>query len=268
MRNTSVKIMGILNVTPDSFSDGGQFTSVESALSHALKLVDDGADIIDVGGESTRPFADPVGLDEELRRVLPVIEEIRKHSRITISIDTMKAEVAARALEAGANIINDVSAFRADPEMVKIAARTDVPIILMHMLGTPSNMQVNPDYDDVIREIHNFFLERIQWLGEHGIARKRLILDPGIGFGKKLVHNLAILKNLSSFNDIGLPVLLAHSRKRFLGEITGVKKESERDFATAVVAALAVNHRIAMVRVHDVAATRQALSVAEAISAA
>ncbi len=268
MRNTSVKIMGILNVTPDSFSDGGQFTSVESALSQALKLVDDGADIIDIGGESTRPFANPVDLDEELKRVIPVIKKIRKYSRITISIDTMKAEVAARALEAGADIINDVSAFRADPEMVKLAARTDVPIIIMHMLGTPSDMQVNPDYGDVICEIHDFFQERIQWLEQRGIAKKRLILDPGIGFGKKLIHNLTILKNLSFFNDMGLPVLLAHSRKRFLGELTGISKESERDFSTAIVAALAVSNGIKMVRVHNVAATRQALSVAEAIATA
>ena len=264
-----VKIMGILNVTPDSFSDGGRFDSLDKALAQAQRLIADGADILDVGGESTRPFAPAVDTAEELRRVIPVIEGVRKHHRIPISIDTTKREVAERALEAGADIINDISALRHDKEMVTLVRKTAVPVILMHMQGSPSNMQVDPRYDDVVADIIAFFDERVDWLTAQGVARQRLIVDPGIGFGKTVAHNLSLLKHLDEFSRrLGLPVLLGHSRKRFLGEITGIKGEAERDTATAVAAALCLSKNIAMVRVHNVALTRQALQVAEAMATA
>ncbi len=264
-----VKIMGILNVTPDSFSDGGRFDSLDKALSQAERLIADGADILDVGGESTRPFAPAVDTAEELRRVIPVITGVRKNHRIPISIDTTKSEVAERALDAGADIINDISALRHDGEMVALVRKTAVPVILMHMQGSPSTMQVDPRYDDVVADIIAFFRERVDWLTSQGVARQRLIVDPGIGFGKTVAHNLSLLKHLDEFSrHLGLPVLLGHSRKRFLGEITGVKSEAERDTATAVAAALCATKDIAMVRVHNVALTRQALQVAEAMATA
>ncbi len=268
MSSARVKIMGVLNVTPDSFSDGGNFATFDTALSQAEKLIADGADILDIGGESTRPFADPVGTAEELARVIPIIQAIRKKYDTIISIDTMKADVAAKALEAGANIINDVSALRTDPEMISLVKKTDVPVIIMHMQGTPSDMQIKPSYLDVVEDIVDFFRERIQWITSQGVAKERLVLDPGIGFGKTIDHNLSILKKLERFSSFKLPILLAHSRKRFLGEITGVKKESERDVATAVVASLCASKGIDMVRVHDVATTRHALKLAEAINTA
>lgn len=263
----AVKIMGILNVTPDSFSDGGKFASEQSAINQANQLIEAGADILDVGGESTRPFADPVPTEEELRRVIPVIEAVRKkHPTISISIDTTKAAVASSAIQAGADIINDISALQKDPEMISLAKKTNVPIIIMHMQGTPSDMQLKPVYKDVVMEIIAFLKERISSITGCGIDRKRLIVDPGIGFGKTLEHNLSLLKHLDQFATLGLPVLLGHSRKRFLGTITGVEEEQQRDLATAVVAAIcATPSNIAIVRVHDVASTRQALMIAEAI---
>jgi len=268
MTISKIKVMGVLNVTPDSFSDGGLFASSDNAVKQAEKLISDGADILDIGGESTRPFADPVGTEEELQRVIPVIETIRSKFDIPISIDTMKAEVARRALMAGANLINDISALRADPEMIQVVKSCDAPIVIMHMQGTPQDMQVNPQYDNIVEDVLTFLNERIDWITSHGVARKRLIIDPGIGFGKKLHHNLSLLKHLEAFSTLDLPVLLAHSRKRFLGEITGVEEELERDFATAVVAALSSLKKINMVRVHNVAATRQALNIAEAVVSA
>jgi dihydropteroate synthase len=265
---STVRIMGILNVTPDSFSDGGLFADSASAISQADKLIAEGADILDVGGESTRPFADPVETEEELRRVIPVIKAVRSKYTIPISIDTTKAVVAREALKTGATIINDVSALRKDPEMVTLVKKTSVPVIIMHMRGTPSNMQIRPEYDDVIQEIISFFKEGIARITKEGISRDRLIIDPGIGFGKTLQHNLSILKHLDELASLGLPVLLGHSRKRFLGDITGLPDEGERDLATAVVTALLAHKSISMVRVHDVAATRQALKVAEAIQSA
>lgn len=261
---TTIKVMGIINVTPDSFSDGGQFSTTEDAVAQAEALVKAGADILDIGGESTRPFADPVSAEEETARVVPAIKAIRKRFTTPISIDTTKASVARAALLAGADILNDISALRHDPLMIEVARSTSVPIIIMHMQGTPGNMQNNPVYDDVVAELLDFFRERLKWIQEQGITKERLIIDPGIGFGKKLEHNLSILKHLHAFATLGCPVLLGHSRKRFIGEITDTEVQ-ERDLATAVVAALAVDHNIDIVRVHNVAATRQAIQMAEAI---
>lgn len=264
MTKTGVRIMGILNVTPDSFSDGGNFASFEAALAQAERLIEDGADILDIGGESTRPFAAPVSCEEELRRVIPLIEAVRKKNAIPISIDTTKAVVAREALRAGADIINDISALRKDPEMIAAVRETHVPVIIMHMQGTPADMQIKPQYKDVVADIIDFFAERIDWITAGGVARERLIIDPGIGFGKTIRHNLLILKHLEKLSTFGLPVLLGHSRKRFLGEIAGIPAEAERDSVTAVAAALCFD-KMAIVRVHNVAATRQALQIAAAL---
>ena len=268
MEGAAIKIMGILNVTPDSFSDGGKFADLQTAVTQAEDLIHSGADILDVGGESTRPFADPVSTEEELRRVIPVIEAVRQKHTIPISIDTTKAVVAREALKAGADIINDISALKKDPEMISVVAQTSVPVIIMHMQGTPTDMQVKPVYNNVVTEIIDFFTQRIDWITGQGIDRNRLIIDPGIGFGKTLQHNLSILKHLELFSSLNLPLLLGHSRKRFLGTITGVPTEAGRDLATAVVAAMCAGKKIAMVRVHNVAATRQALLIAEALRSA
>lgn len=257
--------MGVLNVTPDSFSDGGQFATVDSALLQAEKLIADGADILDIGGESTRPFADKVAIQEELDRVIPVITAIRVKHSIPISIDTTKANVAAAALKAGADYVNDISALRTDPGMIDVVKETSSPIIIMHMQGTPADMQVNPTYIDIIKEMVEFFDERLNYLQDNGVTKDQIIIDPGIGFGKTLNHNLSILKHLNTFSQFGVPVLLAHSRKRFLGDVTGIADEQQRDLATAVVAALSSGKNIDMIRVHDVAATRQALNLAIAI---
>ena len=268
MASPAIQIMGILNVTPDSFSDGGKFGDFASAVAQADALISSGADILDVGGESTRPFATPVTTEEELGRVIPVITAVRKKYSIPISIDTTKAEVARQALKAGADIINDISALRHDPIMVDVVRQTKVPVILMHMQGTPTDMQIKPVYDDVVGEIITFFKQRIDWITRHGIDRSRLIIDPGIGFGKTVQHNLSLIKHLDAFSCLQLPILLGHSRKRFLGTITGVSAEEERDLATAVIAAMCSDKNIAMIRVHNVDATRQALLLTEALRAA
>lgn len=264
MTGTGTRVMGILNVTPDSFSDGGRFATFEAAIHQADRLIADGADILDVGGESTRPFAAPVPIDEELGRVIPVIEAVRQKHTIPISIDTTKAAVAREALRAGADIINDISALRHDPEMIALVRETEVPVIIMHMQGTPADMQVKPHYEDVVEDIVAFFRERIDWIVDSGVERSRLIVDPGIGFGKTVAHNLSLLKNLERLSVFGLPVLLGHSRKKFLGEIAGIPVEVQRDAVTGVAAALCLG-KMAIVRVHDVAATRQALLIAEAL---
>ena len=268
MAGIAMKIMGILNVTPDSFSDGGKFSDFESAITQAEELIAAGADILDVGGESTRPFAAPVDTEEELRRVIPVIKAIRQKHTVPISIDTTKAVVAREALQAGANIINDISALRKDPEMIEVVRASDVPVIIMHMQGTPSDMQIEPVYGDVVAEIIDFFKERVAWITGQGINRTRLILDPGIGFGKNLQHNLSLIKHLKEFACFNLPLLLGHSRKRFLGTITGIHAEQDRDLATAVIAALCADQNVAIVRVHNVTATRQALLLTEAVRSA
>lgn len=264
---TAIRIMGILNVTPDSFSDGGQFVSEASACAQAEALIASGADILDIGGESTRPFAEPVSEEEELRRVIPAIRSIRRTHSIPISIDTTKAEVARQALKAGADIINDISALRNDSDMLGLVQKTSVPVIIMHMQGTPGEMQVNPQYRDVVAEIIDFFQERLAWLESEGVARKRIILDPGIGFGKTPAHNLSILKHLAEFKSLGCSLLLGHSRKRFIGDITGLSV-ADRDLPTAVVSALAATSGVDIIRVHNVAATRQALQLAAAIGEA
>ena len=262
----SVRIMGILNVTPDSFSDGGRFDSLEAARAQAEKLISDGADILDIGGESTRPYAEPVSLNEELSRVVPVIEAIRSVSSIPISIDTYKAEVARQALAAGADIINDVTALQGDPDMIDVVAGCGNDVIIMHMQGTPGSMQDNPRYDNVVAEVKAFLQERIAYMGAAGIDPARIIIDPGIGFGKTLSHNLQLLKNLDQLAESAHQILLGHSRKRFLGDITGLATE-DRDGVSAVVSALCAA-TASIIRVHDVAATRHALQVVEALGQA
>ena len=257
-------MVGILNVTPDSFSDGGLYTAPERALRRAEELVEAGADIIDVGGESTRPFAKPVPLEEELRRVIPAIELIRKHLDVPLSVDTYKAKVAEEALAAGADIVNDVSALRFDPEMAKVCARYRAPVVLMHMKGTPQTMQVDPHYEDVLAEIRAFFEERVSFAEKHGIDRNRIILDPGIGFGKRLEDNLKIVKHADYFRRLNLPVMLGPSRKSFLGQLTG-KEAAERDAATAATVAYAVLKGVDLVRVHNVSFAKDAISVMEAL---
>lgn len=263
----SIRIMGILNVTPDSFSDGGRFDSLDAAKAQAEKLISDGADILDIGGESTRPYADPVSISEELRRVIPVIKAVRSVCSIPISIDTTKAEVARQALAAGADIINDVTALRGDPEMIDVVAGCDNEVIIMHMQGTPGSMQDNPHYENVVADVIAFLEERVRFMTAAGIDPARITVDPGIGFGKTRTHNLQLLKNLDKLTALGHPVLLGHSRKRFLGDITGLAAE-DRDGVSAVVSALSAKTKISIIRVHDVAATRHALQVVDAIDQA
>jgi dihydropteroate synthase len=262
-----VRIMGILNVTPDSFSDGGRFVAKESVIAQAVAMVEAGADIIDVGGESTRPFAEPVSVAEELDRVIGAIVAIRKYHTIPISIDTTKAVVAREALAAGADIINDISALRFDPEMIALVHATEVPVIIMHMKGTPRDMQKNPVYDDVVAEVASFLDERLQWAEKMGVARERFIVDPGIGFGKTVTHNLLIIKRLREFTSLGCPLLVGHSRKAFIGTVLG-REVDDREIGTAAVSVLAMLNRAAILRVHDVAKTIQAVRMAEAVMAA
>lgn len=264
---SKVLVMGILNVTPDSFSDGGRFTDEDSINAQVDSMLVAGADIIDVGGESTRPFAEPVAVSEELARVLPAIRLIRQSSEIPISIDTTKSEVARQALAAGADIINDISALRFDPAMITLVRETEVPVIIMHMQGTPTDMQVDPHYDDVVSEIKDFFRERLAWAENNGVSGKRFIVDPGIGFGKTVRHNLTILKRLQEFTDLNCPVLIGHSRKSFIGKLLG-SEVADRDTATAAVSALCVQKGVAILRVHDVEKTVQAVRLAEAINRA
>jgi dihydropteroate synthase len=267
MNVAPIRVMGIVNVTPDSFSDGGAFFNVQAAVDHARFLIESGADIIDIGGESTRPFAAPVNLSEELARTIPLIKAIRDFSAIPISIDTRKAEVARQALAAGASLINDITALQADPDMLAVVADSSAEVIIMHMQGTPDTMQVDPRYDDVVSEIYTFLDQRLSALASAGIDLARVIVDPGIGFGKRLDHNLSLIKHIDRFAELGRPVLLGHSRKRFLGDLTGCAAP-ERDVATAVVSALCLSKKVSLFRVHDVAATKQALRIAQAISEA
>jgi dihydropteroate synthase len=256
--------MGILNITPDSFSDGGLYHDYDRALTRAGELIGQGADILDIGGESTRPGSAPTPAETELERVLPVIRAVREKSDIPISIDTVKAEVAEKALQAGADIINDISSLRFDPGMVRVAARSGAPLILMHMLGTPETMQVNPVYQSVISEIIAFLEERMGYAVENGVERSRIIVDPGIGFGKTPAHNLKIIRDLDSFTCMDRPILLAASRKRFLGALTG-RSEMGRELATAVADSFGICAGAHMIRVHDVAFHREAAMVADAL---
>ncbi len=255
-------VMGILNVTPDSFSDGGRFFAHKSAIDHGLKLVKDGADILDIGGESTRPFSEEITEEEEIRRVLPVIEQLVPRIDIPVSIDTTKSGVARRALDAGASIINDVGAFRMDPQLARLAAERKVPVILMHMKGVPGTMQVNPQYIDLLAEIKEFLSERIAFAVRKGIERSKIMIDPGIGFGKNVFHNFQLIRDLSFFSDLGVPVLIGPSRKAFIrntlkkhfgAEFTVDRNEVETGTQAIVAASILSGAHI--VRVHDVANT-------------
>ena len=260
-------IMGILNVTPDSFSDGGQFSGVNTAWQQASKMLAEGVDIIDVGGESTRPNAVKVDVDEQIRRVVPVIEGIRDKVSvdIPISIDTTQSKVAQAALDAGATIINDIAAARDDQAILSLAAERDVPIILMHMQGTPQNMQDNPSYHVVTDEVLEFLEQRIQIAVKAGIKKGNIVIDPGIGFGKRKQDNIDLLANLQRFVETDFPVLLGASRKGFLGRICDITEPVELATATAVTTALGVMAGVQMFRVHDVLENRQAADVAWAI---
>lgn len=257
-------IMGILNVTPDSFSDGGQFLNKNSAIGHALKMIKEGADIIDIGGESTKPFSSPVSLDEELSRVLPVIEDLRKETDVCISIDTTKSEVANQALEMGASIINDVSAMEFDEKMIGIALKFDCPIVLMHMKGIPKNMQENPHYSSLISEIITYLNARIDFVLSKGIDRKKIIIDPGIGFGKSVENNFEIINNLNQFVDLGYPVMLGASRKSFIG-ITLDVPEDKRVEGSLAANIIGFQKGVSVFRVHDVDQTRKALTITKKI---
>ena len=260
-------VMGIVNVTPDSFSDGGQFYDVGAAVDHALQLVAEGADILDIGGESTRPGAEVVSLDEELRRVVSVVERLAKRTACPISIDTSKAEVARACLAVGATIINDVTGLR-DPAMVELAAHTGVGVVVMHMQGDPRTMQLNPTYGNVVQDVTDYFAERIQTLLEAGIARSAIALDPGIGFGKTLEQTLQQLRELQQLQTFGSPVCLGVSRKGFLGPITG-KPRTERLAGSLAVACFALAQGAAQIlRVHDVAAHADAVKVWAAVHSA
>jgi dihydropteroate synthase len=257
------RIMGILNVTPDSFSDGGEWFAFDEAVQHARVLVGEGADILEVGGESTRPGADPVSLDEELRRVVPVIRAARD-TGAQISVDTMKLSVARAAVEAGASYVNDVSAFRHEPELAGFVADRDCDCCLMHMLGEPRTMQDDPRYDDVVDDVRAFLEQRIEFALGEGVREERIMVDPGIGFGKTLEHNLELLRRLDEIVAVGFPVVVGTSRKSFLGRLTGRDDPHDRVAATVATTVLALERGAAVFRVHDVAPTRDALAVATA----
>lgn len=259
------RLMGIVNVTPDSFSDGGAFSSAQAAIDHALRLEAEGAEILDIGGESTRPGSDGVSVEEELRRVLPVIEGLAGRTKALISIDTRKAEVMRRALAAGAHIINDVAALTYEPACMEVAAASDAPIVLMHAQGDPRTMQAAPYYDDCLLDVCDWLAARIAACEAAGIARSRLVADPGIGFGKNLTHNLELLAGLTLLHGLGVPLLLGASRKSFIGMLSGVKTARERVPGSIAAALQGAAQGVQILRVHDVAETRQALTVWEAI---
>jgi dihydropteroate synthase len=256
--------MGAINITPDSFSDAGVFFQTEQAIRQGELLASEGVDLLDIGGESTRPFSDPVPLEEELRRVVPVIEELAKRTSTPISIDTCKAQVARAALEAGATIINDISGLRFDPEMVQLAAAAEVPLILMHMQGTPRTMQVEPHYDSLLSEIIGFLEERIQFATAAGVNRERIIVDPGIGFGKSVKHNLYIIKHLDALEVLSQPILLGTSRKSFIGAVLD-RKVTEREPGTWATVCAGIMKGAHIVRVHEVATCRQLADMIDAI---
>jgi dihydropteroate synthase len=259
-------LVGVLNVTPDSFSDGGDFFDPGKAASRAAAMLDEGAEIIDVGGESTRPGSNPVPQEEEVRRVVPVIQKIlAERPDAIVSIDTYRAATAEAALEAGARIVNDVTALRGDPRMAAVAADAGCPLILMHMLGEPKTMQHDPRYDDVVREVRDFLAGRAGHAIAAGVEPENIILDPGIGFGKTLEHNLALLRRLDSLVELGFPVLFGASRKRFIGRITGVEDARDRVSGTMAANVLAYERGATFFRVHDVRPNREALAVAEAV---
>lgn len=257
-------VMGVINVTPDSFSDGGRFFEKEKAVEQALQLAEEGADVLDIGGESTRPYSKGIPAEEEMRRVIPVIEALKKQLRIPISIDTLKAQVAREALRAGASMVNDISAFRSDPEMVSVAAEAGVPVILMHMKGIPSDMQVQPAYDDVAGEIIIFLQKAMAQAVRNGVRRDLILVDPGIGFGKTFDHNLEILKELGRFQCLEAPLVVGSSRKAFIGRILG-KEAHERDTGSMATVAAAVMNGAHVVRVHNVKQAVETVKVIDAI---
>ncbi|MHC4112178.1 MAG: dihydropteroate synthase [Planctomycetota bacterium] len=260
-------VMGVLNVTPDSFSDGGRFLDTDKAIKHGLKMAAEGAAIIDIGAESTRPGAEPVSMDEQIKRVVPVIEELCKRIEVPISIDTNSSEVAKAALEAGAALINDITAL-SDERMGELAAEEQVPVILMHMQGTSATMQIEPKYKDVVSEVRRVLLKKAKRAEQFGIPRERIFIDPGIGFGKTLVHNLLLLRNIDKFVTTGYRVLVGTSRKSFIGKITDKNKPADRIFGTAASVTLCVAGGISIVRVHDVAEMVDVVKVANAIVSA
>jgi dihydropteroate synthase len=268
-------IMGVVNVTPDSFSDGGKFFSHDDAVAQGQKLAADGADILDIGGESTRPFSDPVSAEEEIDRVVPVIERLADRVTIPISIDTMKAEVARRAIEAGASMINDVSALRFDPAIGEVARQFDLPLVLMHMLGSPKTMQESPTYDNIIADISDFLKAAIERAQKQGISKSKLIVDPGIGFGKTVSHNLFLIRHLYDFASLEVPILVGPSRKAFIRKL--LKDEQNDDIppdlpivetGTQAAVAAAVLCGAHIIRVHDVANTRATIRILDAIRSA
>ncbi|HEU0307097.1 MAG TPA: dihydropteroate synthase [Lysobacter sp.] len=259
------RVMGIVNVTPDSFSDGGEHASLDAAVAHGLKLAEEGADVLDIGGESTRPGAQEVSVEEELRRVIPVIARLAGETSLPLSIDTSKPEVMRAAIAAGAGMINDVHALRREGAL-EAAAGLGVPVVLMHMQGEPRSMQASPQYDDVVAEVHRFLAERIFAAEMAGIAKKKILVDPGFGFGKNREHNLTLLAQLDRFGELGVPLLAGLSRKKTIGELTGRDEPHDRVFGSVAAHLIAVQRGAKLVRVHDVAATVDALKVWDAVA--
>ena len=260
------RVMGIVNVTPDSLSDGGAHFDADAAIAHGLKLAEEGADLLDIGGESTRPGAQEISVEEELRRVIPVIERLARDTALPISIDTSKPEVMRAAVEAGAGMINDVYALRREGAL-DAAAQLRVPVVLMHMQGEPRTMQVQPEYDDVVGEVHRFLAERIFAAEMAGVARRNIVVDPGFGFGKTTAHNLQLLAQLRRFTELGVPVLAGMSRKKSIGELTGHEDPRERVFGSVAAHLIAAQNGAMLLRVHDVVATVDALKVWNAVAA-
>ncbi len=260
-------VMGVLNVTPDSFSDGGKYLSLPAALAGAEAMAAEGADLLDVGGESTRPGSDPVDDDEQIRRVVPVISQVAKRLGVVISVDTTRASVARAALDAGAHVVNDISAGRDDPDLFPLVARRRAPLVLMHMQGRPKTMQLQPHYDDVVAEVSGFLNDRLITAGIHGVDTDRILLDPGIGFGKATAHNLELLRRLMELSVLGRPIVIGTSRKRFVGEISGDldAPADQRLFGTAATVAWAVANGAGVVRVHDVGPMRRVVRTIDAI---
>jgi dihydropteroate synthase len=258
-------IMGILNITPDSFSDGGLFYTKDTAVDHALKMYDEGADIIDIGGESTRPGAESVSLEEEMKRVIPVIEELAKKLPIPLSIDTYKSRIAQAALSAGASLVNDISGLKFDPEMSAVVAGYKVPVVIMHIKGTPKNMQKNPSYTALIPEIMDYLRGGLKIARDAGIAEDNIIIDPGIGFGKTVEHNLEIIKRLDEFRGFEKPILIGPSRKSFIGKILNDLPVTERLEGTAAAAAIGILNGANIIRVHDITAMVRVARVADKI---
>ncbi|MEA3420596.1 MAG: dihydropteroate synthase [Acidobacteriota bacterium] len=257
-------ITGILNVTPDSFSDGGLYLERNKAVKRGLELAEEGADIIDIGGESTRPCSNSISTEEELKRIIPVLSDLREKTDALISVDTTKSEVARAALDHGADIINDISALRFDPQMPPLAVNRDVPVVLMHMKGTPKTMQANPSYEDLLAEVKSFFKERLETAKMLGIKREKIIIDPGIGFGKRHNDNLLLIKNLRALEEFERPIMIGISRKSFIGKILNLPV-LERIEGTIASAVLSIIHGAHILRVHDVAPIKRAVLVAEAI---